>query len=67
MQQQVQRPIRRGEGQGTRDDNQELRPLSAREFMKLPASPILSARRRLAFSHLESPSIRGGSIHSRAL
>ena len=49
MQQQLQRPIRRTETQRANDDKQEVWPLSVREFMKLPASGLLSAGKRLTF------------------
>lgn len=52
MQQQIQRPIRRTNTQRTNDDKQEVWPLSAREFMKLPVSGLLSAGQRLTFTRL---------------
>lgn len=54
MQQHIQRPIRRTETQRTDDDKQELWPLSARQFMKLPVSGLLTAK-RLTFSRLSAP------------
>ncbi|MBI4001512.1 MAG: hypothetical protein HY348_06985 [Nitrospira defluvii] len=55
MQQQIQRPLRRTEAQRANDDKQEVWPLSAREFMKLPVSGLLSAGKRLTFSRLAPP------------
>jgi len=49
MQKQIQRPVRRTETQRNDDNEELLWPLSAREFMKLPASG-LSAGRRPTFS-----------------
>lgn len=59
MQQQIRRLIRRTETQRTNDDKQEVWPLSAREFMKLPVSGLLSAGRRLTFSCLEAATNQG--------
>ena len=55
MQQQIQRPIRRTETPRTNDDKQEVWPQSAREFMKLPVSDLLSAGKRLTFTRLSTP------------
>ncbi len=55
MQKQIERPIRRTETQKTNNGNQEVWPLSAREFMKLPVSGLLSAGKRLTFSRLAPP------------
>jgi hypothetical protein len=52
MQQQIQRPVRRTDQQRTQDNQQEVWPLSAREFMKLPVSGLLSAGRRVTFTRL---------------
>ncbi len=54
MQQHIQRPIRRIETQRTDADKQELWPLSARQFMKLPVSGLLAAKRP-TFSRLSAP------------
>ena len=55
MQKQIQRPIRRTETHKTNHDNQEVWPLSARQFMKLPVSGLLSAGKRLTFRRLAPP------------
>ena len=55
MQKQIERPIRRTETQKTNNGNQEVWPLSAREFMKLSVSGLLSAGKRLTFSRLAPP------------
>ena len=55
MQKQIQRPVRRTETQRTNDDKQEVWPLSARQFMKLPVSGLLSAGKRLTFTRLSVP------------
>ncbi|MBI4001515.1 MAG: hypothetical protein HY348_07005 [Nitrospira defluvii] len=55
MQKQIERPIRRTETQKTNNGNQEVWPLSAREFMKLPVSGLLPARKRLTFTRLNAP------------
>jgi len=49
MQKQIERPIRRTETQRADDEKQEVWPLSAREFMKLPVSGLISAGKRLTF------------------
>ena len=55
MQQQIQRPVRRTETQKTNNGNQEVWPLTARQFMKLPVSGLLSAGKRLTFTRLSAP------------
>lgn len=55
MQQQVQRPVRRTETHRANDDKQEIWPSSARQFMKLPVSGLLSAGKRLTFIRLSAP------------
>ena len=55
MQQQIQRPVRRMEQQPTDHDKEAVWPLSAREFMKLPVSGLLSAGRRIRFTRLAPP------------
>ncbi len=48
MQKHIERPIHRSETQRA-DEKQEVWPLSAREFMKLPVSGLISAGKRLTF------------------
>ncbi|MEP7153672.1 MAG: hypothetical protein ABI856_18370 [Nitrospira sp.] len=55
MQKQIERPIRRTETHKTNHGNQEVWPLSARQFMKLPVSGLLSAGKRLTFSRIVAP------------
>jgi hypothetical protein len=55
MQQQIQRPVRRTETKRTEPDKQDVWPLTAREFMKLPVSGLLSAGKRLTFTRLAPP------------
>jgi len=55
MTQQIQRPVRRSEPQRTNREKDEVWPLSAREFMKLPVSGLLSTGRRVQFTRLTSP------------
>jgi hypothetical protein len=55
MQQQVQRPVRRTESQCPANADQEVWPQSARQFMKLPVSGLLSAGKRLTFTRLSAP------------
>lgn len=55
MQKQIQRPIRRTETQRSSDDRQEIWPLSAREFMKLPAARLLTKQARLTCTRLYAP------------
>ncbi len=62
MQQQIQRPIRRTEPQWPNDDKQEVWPLSARQFMKLPVSGLLSAGKRLTFTRLSAPTDQAALI-----
>lgn len=50
MQKQIQRPVRRTETQRVHDEKQEVWPLSARQFMKLPAAGLLSPGKRLTFT-----------------
>ena len=52
MKQQIQRPVRRTEQQRPTEDKDGLWPLSAREFMKLPVSGLLSRGRRIRFTRL---------------
>ena len=55
MQKQVERPIRRTQTQTSNSETQEVWPLSARQFMKLPVSGLLSAGKRLTFARLSAP------------
>ncbi|MCW5799310.1 MAG: hypothetical protein KIT40_12465 [Nitrospira sp.] len=55
MKQQVQRPVRRAEQQRPTQDKDGVWPLSAREFMKLPVSGLLSAGKRIRFTGLTPP------------
>ena len=55
MQKQIERPIRRTESHKTNNGNQEVWPVSARQFMKLPVSGLLSAGKRLTFSRIIAP------------
>lgn len=55
MQKQIERPIRRTETHMPNHGNQEVWPLSARQFMKLPVSGLLSADKRLTFSRIVAP------------
>lgn len=55
MQRQIQRPVRRTEEQRADHDKEEVWPLSAREFMKLPVSGLLLAGRRIRFTRLAPP------------
>ena len=55
MQQQIQRPVRGTKEKPTDHDKEGVWPLSAREFMKLPASGLLSAGRRIRFTRLAPP------------
>lgn len=52
MRKQIDRPVRRTETQKTTNGNQKVWPLSARQFMKLPLSELLSASKRLTFSRI---------------
>ncbi len=54
MQKQIQRPIRRTETQRPSDNRQEIWPLSAREFMKLPAAGLLTKQARLTCTRLNT-------------
>jgi hypothetical protein len=54
MQQQIQRPINRKESARPGDDTQDLWPQSAREFMKLPVSGLLAAK-RVTYGRLNAP------------
>lgn len=54
MQQQIQQPISWKESAKPGDDTQDLWPQSAREFMKLPVSGLLSAK-RLTYGRLSAP------------
>lgn len=55
MKQQIQRPVRRTEQQRPAQDEDHVWPLSAREFMKLPVSKLLSAGKRIRFTRLTPP------------
>ena len=55
MQQQVQRPVQRTAIRRVNDDKHDLRPASARQFMKLPLSGLLTAGERLTFTRLTTP------------
>lgn len=53
MKQQLQHPVRRSNQQRPgQDDNPEIWPLSAREFMKLPLSGPLSIRKEIRLTRL---------------
>lgn len=52
MKQQRQRPARRNNQQRLNQDKEEIWPLSAREFMKLPLSGLLSSRTQIRFTRL---------------
>lgn len=47
MQKHIERLVHRNETQRADDEKQEVWPLTAREFMKLPAAGLLSADKRL--------------------
>ena len=49
MQKHIVRPVHRSKTHRADERKQEVWPLSAREFMKLPASGLLSAGKRLTF------------------
>ena len=49
MQKHIERPVHRSKTQRADDNKQELWPLSAREFMKLPVSRLMPAGKRLTF------------------
>ena len=53
-QQQIQRLVRRTEQQRPTEDQDGVWPLSAREFMKLPVSSLLSREKRIRFTRLTS-------------
>ncbi|HMU30874.1 MAG: hypothetical protein KF854_10335 [Nitrospira sp.] len=55
MKQQIQRPVRRTEQQKPTQDKDGVWPLSAREFMKLPVSGLLSTGKRIRFTRLTPP------------
>ena len=55
MQQHIQRPVRRTEPQQAAQDKDSVWPLSAREFMKLPVSALLSKGTRITFTRLAPP------------
>ena len=50
MQKHIERSVHRSKMQRADDNKQELWPLSAREFMKLPVSGLMSAGKRLTFT-----------------
>ena len=60
MQKQIERPVRRTERQRGNDDQQEVWPLSARQFMNLPVSGLLSAGRRVTFTRLSASANQRG-------
>ena len=49
MQKHIVRPVHRSKTHRADERKQEVWPLSAREFMKLPASGLLFAGKRLTF------------------
>lgn len=49
MQTYRERPVHRSETQRGDDEKRDVWPLSAREFMKLPATGLLAAGKRLTF------------------
>ncbi len=49
MQKHIERPVHRNKPQRVDDERHDIWPLSAREFMKLPASVLVSAGTRLTF------------------
>ncbi len=55
MKQQMPRPIRRTEQQRHPQDKEGVWPLSAREFMKLPATGLLQAGTRIQLTRLTPP------------
>ncbi len=55
MKQQTQRPVRRIEQQRPDQGKEEIWPLSAREFMKLPVAELLSRRNRIRSTRLAPP------------
>ena len=55
MQQQIQRPVRRSEPQRPVPGKEDVWPLSAREFMKLPVSGLLAAGTRITLTRLTPP------------
>lgn len=54
MQQQMQRPTRRTDAHRTKDDTQEVWPMSAREFMKLPIARLITGRTKVTFTRLSA-------------
>ena len=50
MRKQIKRPVHRSKTQRADDGTKEIWPLSAREFMKLPVSGLMSAGKRLTFT-----------------
>ncbi|MEK6803019.1 MAG: hypothetical protein AABZ34_10155 [Nitrospirota bacterium] len=50
MQKHIERPVHRSETQRVDAEKQEVWPLTAREFMELPVSGLLSAGKRLTFT-----------------
>jgi len=47
MRKQLERPVHRSKRRRADDGKQEIWPLSAREFMKLPVSRLMSAGQQL--------------------
>lgn len=52
MKQQMQRPVRRTEQQRPAQDKDGVWPMSARDFMKLPVSGLLTTGKRIRFTRL---------------
>lgn len=50
MQKHIERPVHLSETQRVDAEKQEVWPLTAREFMELPVSGLLSAGKRLTFT-----------------
>ncbi len=55
MKQHIQRPVRRTEQHRPTQDTDGTWPLSAREFMKLPMSGLLSTGKRIRLTRLTPP------------
>ncbi|MFZ1845124.1 MAG: hypothetical protein WAU40_18295 [Nitrospira sp.] len=52
MQKHIERPVHLSKTHRADERKQEVWPLSAREFMKLPVSGLMSAGKRLTFTRL---------------
>lgn len=50
MRKQLERPVHRSKSRRADDGKQEIWPLSAREFMKLPVSRLMSAGQQFGFT-----------------